>query len=183
MNKLLLGLLLASGFTFAQVETVSAITPSGVVTEVVATPEPEPEDERVFYVNPELKPYADAFAAAMKADGWDISRIRKHDVFILFDYEIDKNISEDGHAGLAYGMNDDELVYVLISVEAWIELEDFGRQDLMNHELMHDIFNVEHTSEGDVLKLMDTKTFPRDWADTFFRLIDAIKDLNQANGY
>ena len=44
---------------------------------------------------------------------------------------------------------------------------------------MHDIFNVQHTGTNQN-KLMDKKSFPKSWADTFFRLIDAIKDLNEA---
>ena len=174
MNKLLLGLLLVSGITFAQTE--EAITPTGTVTEVVKEP--------IFYVNSVLEPYVNTFAAAMKADGWDISSIKDHDVFILFDYEVDKNIAEERDAaGLALGMFDDEKVFVLISVEAWVEMEDFARQDLINHELMHDIFDVEHTSKLDDVKLMHPSAYPKNWADTFYRLIDAIKDLNKASGY
>ena len=138
-------------------------------------------EEPSIWVNDVLVPYVQTYVSAMNGDGWDLSSIRDTDVFIIFDYDlgqegIDRMV---GKAGLALGMNNDELVYVIISAEAWLTLEEFERQDLINHELMHDIFNVQHTGTGQN-KLMDTKSFPKSWADTFFRLIDAIKDLNES---
>ena len=174
MNKLLLGLLLVSGITFAQTEEV--ITETGTVTEVAEPP--------TFYVNEILEPYVNTFAAAMSADGWNIGKVKDFDVFILFDYEVDRNIStERKAAGLALGMNNDEQVFVLISIDAWLEMEEYAKQDLINHELMHDIFDVKHTSKLEDDKLMHPSAYPKSWADTFYRLIDAIKDLNKANGY
>lgn len=138
-------------------------------------------EEPTFYINEVLKPYVSTFAAGMAADGWDISSTKKHDVFILFDYEIDEQFTDK--AGIALGMFDDEKVFVIISVTAWLELEEYGKQDLINHELMHDIFDVEHTSKLDENKLMHPASYPKSWADTMFRFIDAINDLNEASGY
>ena len=135
-----------------------------------------------FYVNKVLNPYVAAFIASMSADGWGMQKFLDKDFVVMFDYEVGRNLADDEIAGLALGMNNDDGVMVLIGVEAWVELEEFGRQDLVNHELMHDMFNVEHVSTGEN-NLMDTKSFPKSWADTFYRLIKAIKNLNEANGY
>ena len=135
-----------------------------------------------FYVNKVLSPYVTAYLASMSADGWTIQKFLDKDFVVMFDYEVGRNLADDEVAGLALGMHNDDGVMVLIGVEAWVALEDFGRQDLINHELMHDMFNVEHVSTGEN-NLMDTKSFPKSWADTFYRLIKAIKNLNEANGY
>ena len=165
---IIIAAILFAGTVRGQETTVNEITPV--------------EEERSYYVHQSLLPYVSTFVAAMKADGWDFSNVQDNDVFILFDYELGQQGLDrmEGKAGLAYGMNDDEVVYVIIRAEAWLTLEDYEKQDLINHELMHDIFNVRHTTEGDYNELMDTKTFARSWAETFYRLVSAIGDLNES---
>lgn len=180
MRNLLLALaLFVSSLGFSQETTVNEITPSGVVTETVVIEEP-----KTFYINEELKPYVETFVAALLADGWNLGFVKEQDVFIMFDFELGQdgiNRMKD-KAGLALGMNEDT-TFVIINVEAWLGLEEWGRQDLINHELMHDWFNVVHTDEDDPSKLMHPQSYPKSWAETVYRLIDALKDLNKAYGF
>ena len=185
MRKLfLLLVLLAFGVNaLAQETTVSEIEPVGVTTESnIATSTVDIEKKPTFYVNKVLKPFVNAYLGAMAGDGWRLDGFLENDFIVMFDFEIGRNLAKDEVAGLALGMNNDEAVYVIVSVEAWVALEDFGRQDLISHELMHDMYNVEHVSTGEN-NLMDTESFPKSWADTFYRLVKAIKNLNEANGY
>jgi len=166
--------------SFAQETTANAITPTGVVTDVqIELP--------THYINPTLKPYVNTFFAGLVADGWGFTNVKANDIFILFDYEIDKDLDKSldhkGAAGIALGMNNDDVVYVVINIDGWLKLEEYEKQDLINHELMHDIYNVEHTNKEREEKLMHPSSYPKSWAETMYRFIDAIKDLNLANGY
>ena len=130
-----------------------------------------------------LQPYVYNYMEAMTADGWSMKHLLDNDVFIIFDYEIGKDFEERGIVGLALGMDNDELVYVIINVTAWVSLTEYEKQDVVNHELMHDIFNIRHTDKLDKSKLMHPSSYPNSWGETTSRLIDAINDLNNVNGY
>ena len=168
-------ILLSSALSLAYgQETEEAITSSGTV-EVV-------EKEPVFHISDALVPYVSTYVKALKADNWDLTNVIEHDLFILFDYEIEEDLdtfnNNKGAAGIALGMNDDKLVYVVINIDAWVLLSDYGKQDLINHELMHDIFNVKHTDIDDEDKLMHPSSYPKNWGETLARLVGAISDLN-----
>ena len=172
---LILVLCFAVNEVCAQETTVNRITPLGVVTQ-----EAEPPS---MWINETLAPYVLNFLAIMKQDGWDIEKIKETDIFIIFDYDLGQNGIDrmKGKAGLALGMNDDELVYVVINMSAWVDLDEWGKQDLINHELMHDIFNVEHTPrDSKTSRLMHPQSYPKSYGEMMFRLFGAIKDLNEA---
>ena len=181
MRNLFLALLLAMGVVTAQETTVNEITPSGVITQTVV----EEQEEPSLWVNDTLKPYVAVFLAIMKKDGWDIDRLREYDIFVIFDYDLGQQGIDrmSGKAGIALGMDNDELVYVVINMSAWVDLDEWDKQDLINHELMHDIFNVRHTAKDDRSRLMHPSSYPRSYGDMMIRLFGAIKDLNIAEGY
>ena len=178
MRRLFLAVvLLAFGLnaTAQQVETVSAITPSGTVTQVTKKP--------LFHISDGLAPYVLTYAKAMKADNWRLDVFVKNDFVVIFSHEVDIDMSEygaKGAAGIALGMGKDDLVYVVINTESWVTLEDYEKQDLINHELMHDVFNVKHTPDEEENRLMHPSSYPDNWGDTMSRLIGAISDLNLA---
>ena len=160
-----------------QVETVSAITPSGTVTQVTKKP--------LFHVSEALAPYVNNFLKSLKADNWKLNHFILTDFVVIFSHEIDFDMSgsgpkSSGAAGIALGMKKDDLVYVVINTEVWLDASDFVKQDLINHELMHDMFNVMHTDLEKEDKLMHPTSYPKDWGETMVRLVDAISDLNLA---
>ena len=172
MRRLFLAVvLLAFGLnaTAQQVEAVSTITPSGVVTEVVKTP--------LFHVSGALAPYVNAFVKSMSADNWNLRTFVETDFVVIFSHEAEIELDA---AGIALGMDDDKLVYVVIDTATWLAAEDYVKQDLINHELMHDMFNVRHTDEEEEDKLMHPSSYPTNWRETMVRLVDAISDLNLA---
>ena len=178
MRRLFLAIVLlafASNATAQRVETVNAITPSGTVTEVIKPP--------TFHISDALAPYVLNFLKALKADNWNIGLYTKSDFVVIFSHEVDVNLSEygaKGAAGIALGMDKDDLVYVVINTEAWLNASDYVKQDLINHELMHDMFNVKHTDLEKEDKLMHPASYPDNWGETMVRLVDAISDLNLA---
>ena len=152
-----------------QVETVSAITPSGTVTQVTKKP--------MFHVSEALAPYVNNFLKALKADNWKLNHFILTDFVVIFSHEAEIELDA---AGIALGMDDDKLVYVVIDTATWLAAEDYVKQDLINHELMHDMFNVMHTDLEKEDKLMHQTSYPKDWGETMVRLVDAISDLNLA---
>ena len=139
------------------------------------------ESERVVLVDDALKPYVLNFSKVIVDSGWSLKKLTEGgNVFIIFDRTIDKDL-EDA-AGRALGMNDNNLVYVMINIEQWVDLTDFEKQDLINHELMHDIFNMEHTPIEDEDRLMHPSSYPDDWGDTMSRFMRGIKDVNEKYG-
>ena len=158
----------------AQVETVNEIAPTGV----------QPVKKKpLFHLSDGLAPYVLAYAKAMKADNWRLDIFVKNDFVVVFSHEVDIDMTQyakKGAAGVALGMDKDDLVYVVINTEAWVTLEDYEKQDLINHELMHDIFNVRHTPEEEEDRLMHPASYPKSWGETMSRLIGAIHDLNEA---
>ena len=176
MRRLFLAIVLLA-FTMnavAQVETVNEIAPTGV----------QPVKKKpLFHLSDGLAPYVLAYAKAMKADNWRLDIFVKNDFVVVFSHEVDIDMTQyakKGAAGVALGMDKDDLVYVVINTEAWVTLEDYEKQDLINHELMHDIFNVRHTPDEEEDRLMHPSSYPKNWGDTMSRLIGAIHDLNEA---
>ena len=142
----------------------------------------ETETTPTFFVSEPLIPYVETYFKALRADGWDLDDVLSKDFFVVLSHEVGRD-DLGGAAGIAQGMNKDEIVLVTINTNAWLKLEDFAKQDLINHELMHDIFNVYHTPEEETDRLMHPSSYPKNWGDTIARLVGAIDDLNKANGY
>ena len=153
MRKLLLALLLGVTFVNAQTE----------------------EKKPLFYVSEGLNPYVLTFFEVMQADEWIMSKFLAKDFAVVLSHDFEVDIKD--HAGEARGMYDDDRVLVIINTDAWVKLEDFEKQDLINHELMHDMFNVEHVDGED--ELMHPSSYPKSWGDTMQRLVGAINDLNK----
>ena len=157
----------------AQETTVLEIEPSGIVTEVIEI-EPEP----AFLVSEGLYDYVGNYFKSLSADGWNLKKLFEKDFFVVFDYEIDRDLDDIKAAGIALGMDNDDVVYVVINIDTWVTLEDYRKQDLINHELMHDVFNVKHTDYEERDRLMHPTSYPKNWGETMTRLVGAIHDLN-----
>ena len=180
--RLLLGLLLLVSVTLSA-QTGSATLPQSPVNEITPTGVQPVKKKPLFHLSDGLAPYVLAYAKAMKADNWRLDIFVKNDFVVVFSHEVDIDMTQyakKGAAGVALGMDKDDLVYVVINTEAWVTLEDYEKQDLINHELMHDIFNVRHTPDEEEDRLMHPASYPKSWGETMSRLIGAIHDLNEA---
>ena len=131
----------------------------------------------INYVSDGMKPYVDTFLVVVNQDGWNTSHLDDNDFIVIFSHEVDRDM--EGKAGIALGMYDDNQVMVVINTEAWVMLTDYEKQDLINHELMHDVFNMTHTDEDKEFKLMHPSSYPGSWHETIMRLANAIRDLNR----
>ena len=168
--------------TFIKKLILSTILILGVTVAGFAQETEPVEKEPTFFVSDALMPYVETYFKALRADGWDLRGVLAKDFFVVLSHEVGRD-NLDGAAGIAEGMNNDEIVLVTINTDAWVKLEGYAKQDLINHELMHDIFNVYHTPEEEENRLMHPSSYPNNWGDTISRLVGAISDLNEANGY
>ena len=149
---------------------ILGVTAAGFAQEI------EPvEVKPTFHVSDALQPYVATYIKAMASDGWILSDLFSKEFVVIFSHEVGDD--DFPAAGMALGMFDDSRVFVVINTETWLEIEDFEKQDLVNHELMHDIFDFEHR-EDDEEHLMHPSSYPSNWGETMIRLVEAISDLN-----
>ena len=80
-------------------------------------------------------------------DNYDIE-FKKQSFIVVFDADI---IRTD-ILGMAKGMYNDSLVYVIINPDIWRRLTTKQRRHLIFHELSHDMFNTEHTTEVELMR-------------------------------
>ena len=98
-----------------------------------------------YSVNKELQPYVKEYLLTL--DNYDIE-FKKQSFIVVFDADI---IRTD-ILGMAKGMYNDSLVYVIINPDTWRRLTTKQRRHLIFHELSHDIFNTEHTTEVELMR-------------------------------
>jgi len=97
-----------------------------------------------YELSRELQPYV--FEYLHTLEKYDIE-FKKQSFIVVFDADIMKT----SLVGQAKGMFNDNLIYVKINPKLWRLLTPKQRKHLIFHELSHDIFNTEHTTE---IKLM-----------------------------
>ena len=98
-----------------------------------------------YSVNKELRSYVKEYLLTL--DNYDIE-FKKQSFIVVFDADV---IRTD-ILGMAKGMYNDSLVYVIINPDTWRRLTTKQRRHLIFHELSHDIFNTEHTTEVELMK-------------------------------
>ena len=98
-----------------------------------------------YSINKELQSYVKEYLLTL--DNYDIE-FKKQSFIVVFDADI---IRTD-ILGMAKGMYNDSLVYVIINPDIWRRLTTKQRRHLIFHELSHDIFNTEHTTEVELMK-------------------------------
>lgn len=92
-----------------------------------------------------LQPYVFEYLATLEK--YDI-KFKKQSFIVVFDGDIMRS----NIVGQAQGMFNDNLVYVKVDPRAWGLLTPKQRKHLIFHELSHDIFNIEHTMEVELMR-------------------------------
>ena len=91
----------------------------------------------------DLEKYVDKFILDAKANhGIDLSYVNRNERLIMF-----RQLERETIA-LAYKMDDDEKVLVLVDPENWNNANQALRYYIIYHELGHDILNLEHGEGG-----------------------------------
>tara|TARA_R110000796_G_scaffold68451_5_gene156826 strand:+ start:57 stop:524 length:468 start_codon:yes stop_codon:yes gene_type:complete len=122
-----------------------------------------------------LQPYVFEYMATL--DKYEIE-YKKQSFIVVFD----SDIMRTPLVGRAQGMFNDELVYVRIDPREWGYLTPKQRKHLIFHELSHDIFNVLHTEDIELMKPSlpsDVKAFAMDIDKEIAQLMKYIKNGNK----
>tara|TARA_R110000782_G_scaffold210315_1_gene298390 strand:- start:63 stop:524 length:462 start_codon:yes stop_codon:yes gene_type:complete len=98
-----------------------------------------------YAISKELQPYVKEVLTTLEIH--DI-QFKKQSFIVVFDADIMRTDT----IGMAKGMDNDNLVYVIINPILWGKLTVKQRRHLMFHELAHDIFNTEHTVEVELMR-------------------------------
>lgn len=98
-----------------------------------------------YSISKELQPYVKEVLTTL--DYHDIE-FKKQSFIVVFDADIIRTQL----VGQAKGMDNDNLVYVIINPVIWSKLTVKERRHTMFHELAHDIFNTEHTNEVELMR-------------------------------
>ena len=98
-----------------------------------------------YAISKELQPYVKEVLTTL--DYHDIE-FKKQSFIVVFDADIMRTDT----IGMAKGMDNDNLVYVIVNPILWGKLTVKQRRHLMFHELAHDIFNTEHTVEVELMR-------------------------------
>ena len=104
-----------------------------------------------------LRQYLDDFVEDAALHGIDISYVYGHEINIHFG-----SWEPTLLAGLSTGYNNDKIINIYINEGSWAKRGEVHRKLLMYHELAHDIFNLSHT---DNTELMDGGTLSIDRND------------------
>ena len=98
-----------------------------------------------YELSKELQPYVFEYLSTLEK--YDI-KFKKQSFIVVFDADIMRTPL----VGQAKGMFNDDLVYVKINPKLWSYLTVKQKRHLIFHELSHDIFNIEHTTEVELMK-------------------------------
>ena len=98
-----------------------------------------------YAISRELQPYVKEVLTTLEIH--DI-QFKKQSFIVVFDADIMRTDT----IGMAKGMDNDNLVYVIVNPILWGKLTVKQRRHLMFHELAHDIFNTEHTVEVELMR-------------------------------
>ena len=98
-----------------------------------------------YSISKELQPYVREVLTTLEFH--DIE-FKKQSFIVVFDADIIRTPL----VGQAKGMDNDNLVYVIVNPVLWAKLTVKQRRHLIFHELAHDIFNTEHTKDVELMK-------------------------------
>ena len=104
-----------------------------------------PEPVYTYELSRELQPYVFEYLETLEK--FDI-KFKKQSFIVVFD----SDIMRTPLVGQAKGMFNDNLVYVKINPKLWSYLTVKQKRHLIFHELSHDIFNIEHTTEVELMR-------------------------------
>jgi hypothetical protein len=92
----------------------------------------------VIVINSLLGPYVKEYKALLEENGVDIPW-GKDMVRVMFGVAIPRHV-----LGVAWGMDIDNITFVEINYQNWLQLSHEQKRLVMFHELTHDVFNLEH---------------------------------------
>ena len=98
-----------------------------------------------YSISKELQPYVREVLTTLEFH--DIE-FKKQSFIVVFDADIIRTPL----VGQAKGMDNDNLVYVIVNPVLWGKLTVKQRRHLIFHELAHDIFNTLHTKDVELMK-------------------------------
>lgn len=98
-----------------------------------------------YELSSELKPYVFEYLATLEEH--DI-KFNNQSFIVVFDAGLVKT----NLLGVARGMFNNDLVYVKINPRLWNWLTEKQKKHLIFHELSHDIFNITHTEDVELMK-------------------------------
>ncbi len=133
-------------------------------------------------VDRQLKPYVLDYLTEIKKS-WDVSSLWENDFIVIFDTQVEEALDFKGYTmkseilGMAHGMNE-AFVMVIINKANWNDLTRYEKADLINHELMHDVFNYEHVDEAHEGHLMHPSSIAdsdTDAKDRFERALNSLQ--------
>jgi len=98
-----------------------------------------------YSISKELQPYVREVLTTLEFHNIEF---KKQSFIVVFDSDIIRTPL----VGQAKGMDNDNLVYVIINPVLWGKLTVKQRRHLIFHELAHDIFNTLHTKDVELMK-------------------------------
>jgi len=98
-----------------------------------------------YELSKELQPYVFEYLSTLEK--YDI-KFKKQSFIVVFSPDLVRT----NLLGVAKGMFNNELVYVKINPRLWNWLTPKQKKHLIFHELSHDIFNVAHTEDVELMK-------------------------------
>ena len=104
-----------------------------------------PEPVYTYELSKALQPYV--FDYLNTLDKFDI-KFKKQSFIVVFDADIMRT----SLVGQAKGMFNDRLVYVKINPRLFGMLTHKQKRHLIFHELSHDLFNIEHTEDIELMR-------------------------------
>ncbi len=132
-------------------------------------------------VDRQLRPYVLDYLTEIKKD-WDVSSLWENDFIVIFDTQVEEALDFEGYVmnedilGMAHGM-DEAFVMVIINKENWNDLTRYEKADLINHELMHDVFNYQHVDKAHEDHLMHPSSIASSDTDAKSRFERALNSL------
>ena len=104
-----------------------------------------PEPVYTYELSRALQPYVFDYLSTLEEHN---IKFKKQSFIVVFDADI----MNTPLVGQAKGMFNDDLVYVKINPKLFSKLTHKQKRHLIFHELSHDIFNIEHTTEVELMK-------------------------------
>lgn len=106
----------------------------------------KPREEKItVLMSDQLKPYVLEYLRVLEENNIEY---KEQNFVVMFDIGL---IHQDA-AGVAYGMFNDSFVFVGICPRSWQQLNNDQKKWLIWHELSHDLFNIRHTNNVEVMK-------------------------------
>jgi len=109
----------------------------------------------ILFVQPErdidhaFVDYINDFFVVCSKEGIDLTHVNNNAIKVRFGTQAIFEHFERRYGysimGIALGTNNDSVVAILINKDRWYKITPNRKRMVLYHELMHDIFNAEHT--------------------------------------